>query len=514
MAWRPEPLLADMLTPHEVRPGAAPLDRWDALLALLASLAVLPLFVVRYPPSHDFPQQLAILKLLTLYPDHGLDGVLERDLGRTQYCLFYALAWLLSRWLGELWALKLVVAAIGVALPFSVWSLARALGAERRLALAAVPLALSSPLQFGLYGFCAGVALSLFGVTAALRLAEAPSPGAWLRCALLFVLLTFTHPVPFGLSFAAAAYLLASRDPRRLALGASALLPGLATFGVWLTRAAAAQRADGLLGLAPRGLWRMVRQLPAWLYCVQEGPWDELLFGLWLGALVWIARAPRAPLASGIARRARLACLIAALVAWAGYWLLPSKMGWVYPGGQRFALLGATFGLVLLTSAPAARVRRAGPALAALSLLIAASTGFTYRRAAEEGGDIDAAIAAIPPHRRVASLIFEQDSRFVREHPFRHYGALYQAQRGGLVSRTLLATPTSPFTFKRGQRPKAPDSSRTAAEIDPSRDLSEFEFVLVKDGPGVIASRPAQFQELYRGGPYRVYRNLSFAIRR
>ncbi|HKO89803.1 MAG TPA: hypothetical protein VJU61_01550 [Polyangiaceae bacterium] len=154
----------------EADADATALDRWDALLAALALLAVLPLFIVRYPPSHDFPQQLAILKLLTLYPGHGLDSIFERDLARTQYALFYALAWLLARLLGELWALKLLVAAIGLALPFAIWSLARALDAERRLALAALPLALNALLQFGLYGFCAGVTLGLFGVTAALRL--------------------------------------------------------------------------------------------------------------------------------------------------------------------------------------------------------------------------------------------------------------------------------------------------------------------------------------------------------
>src|SRR5262249_35009074 len=138
--------------------------------------------------------------------------------------------------------------------------------------------------------------------------------------------------------------------------------------------------SDGMLAWGPRGAWRMLRQLPAWLFCVQEGPWDELLFGVWLAVVVWIARTPRASPTSPATQRARTACTAAALLAWAGYWLLPSKLGWVYPGGERFALLGATFALPLLGSAPAARVRRAIPVLVALALLIATSTAIAYRR--------------------------------------------------------------------------------------------------------------------------------------
>ena len=328
------------------------------------------------------------------------------------------------------------------------------------------------------------------------------------------MLLTWTHAVPFALCFAAAAYVLASRDPRRLAQRASALIPGLITFALWLAQSAAAQSSEGMLTWAPRGAWKVLRKLPAWLFCVEEGPWDELLFGLWLAALIWLGGERGASLASEARVRARRACLGVSVAAWAGYCLLPSKLGWVYPVGERFALLGATFGLALLTTVPAARIQRAGPALAALGLLITASTGLAYWRVAAEQGDVDAAIAIIPPDRRVASLIFEQDSRFVSGHPFRHFGALVQAQRGGLVSRTLVGTPTSPFVFKRGQRPRAPDWSRRAEEIDPSQDLSEFEFVLVQGGPGVIATRPAEFQELYQGDRFRVYRNLAFAASR
>jgi hypothetical protein len=126
----------------------------------------------------------------------------------------------------------------------------------------------------------------------------------------------------------------------------------------------------------------------------------------------------------------------------------------------------------------------------------------------EEVGELDAALSVIPPGESVAGLIFDRGSRYVKFSPFLQYAALYQAQKGGVVMFTFADFPQSPFRFKESSRPPRvpPRWEWMPQRVDPARDLTWYDYVLVRGGPGRIARESAHWAQVFAGPQWRVYR--------
>ncbi|MBZ0118863.1 MAG: hypothetical protein K8H88_17830, partial [Sandaracinaceae bacterium] len=191
------------------------------------------------------------------------------------------------------------------------------------------------------------------------------------------------------------------------------------------------------------------------------------------------------------------------------YFVTPAGYDWIWPINARFALMALVF---LVPALPRARGLWGAIVLASVVTLSVASTSEVTRAfvafETDEVGELDGMIAQMPKGARVAGLIFDRGSRHVKYSPFIHSVAWAQAENGGAVMFTFADFPQSPFTFREDRRPPRvpPRWEWMPQAVDPARDLAWFDYVLVRGGPGRIASQP-QFSLVASSGPWRVYRH-------
>ncbi len=515
MALPSTPLWIRQTLPRQLHALATKPALWLGLFAVLSLTALVPLFIVKRPPSHDLAQHLAAVHMLRVYPEQGLGAEIELQLGQTQYIGFYALALLLSYPFGVLLGTKLLIAAVALAVPWGVWVLLKALEREPRHAFFALPLTLSAPLLFGLYNYMAGIALMLFAFAAAVRLSEAYSHRRFVALTLVLSLMVLTHFVPVVFALLGCVLLLWESNYRKALRNLLSLAPLLLLNVIWMLTAKAAGPATELPNIAAaRPLAKVLGELPAWLTCVLTNQVDDWLWLAWLTLaltqLVLAVRVSPWPHERKNLLAQRLAWL--APLAWLCYFLLPHKHQWVYPVAPRFAVLAALLSVLLLPRISQLKTSVISLVLACVVLLQTASLGTAFRAVQKEEGDIEQAIAIIPEGRRVSALIFSQSSKHVTLQTFRHYSSLYQAKKGGVVSRSFVGLPTSPFSYKHGL-PTQPVWSVKSNAIDPAQDLPSFEYVLVRGGPGKIAS-DRRFSALYKGKKWQVYRRTDISSRR
>lgn len=256
-------------------------------------------------------------------------------------------------------------------------------------------------------------------------------------------------------------------------------------------------------------------QLPGWLTDVFRGPLDNRLliaFGACLVLAILLGR-PRTPtergLASGLPKLLWRIGLLAPIAALA-YFVAPVSYDWIWPINARFPLLALLLFIPWLR--PPRRwaetlLRSAVVVVAMLSFQQASRAALDFE--AEEVGELDAAIEAIPKGSRVAGLIFVSGSRHVNFSPFLHSVAYVQAERGGAVMFTFADFPQSPIRFREENRPPRvpPRWEWMPARVDPARDLDWYEYVLTRGGPGRIEGMPNRWEPIFVHDPWRVYRS-------
>lgn len=511
--------------------------KWEygsrALFLVVVTAATLPMWWVPYPPMQDMPQHLAAVRVLHSLDDpaYGMAQYFALHLGTTQYLAYYLLCHWLS-FLTDITTANLILVTLTlVGIPYGARSLLKALGGEPLLALLLVPLTYNAHLILGFLNFLAAVPLLLFGLAMAVRQRARPTR---LRGGLLSVTLLlcfYMHVVPCAL-LGVGVGLLALRRPWRASfVGLSPLLP-LGVAGItWLVRSPAGKATTQAAGLGSGGgsaatfrpLDRALSELPMWLTDVRAG--DEDLFQLkclvgliavaWVVGIVFPRRGPLETDArrrsGGRSRAGTLLCLRLAalpLLCLLGYVYLPSGYQWIWPIAERFALLALVLAVPLL---PALRTWLCAPVVACavlLSVLHIEQTAQAFVAFDAEVGQFDAALNAIPKGKRVAGLIFDRGSRHIRFAPFLHYVAHYQAQKGGAVMFTFADFPQSPFSFHPGNRPPRvqPRWEWTPGRVRPRRELSYYDYVLVRGGPGRVGGRNSGFVQVFQSRHWRVFK--------
>jgi hypothetical protein len=491
------------------------------------ALTVWPLCSTRYLPIEDLPQHLAAIRVLHSYHDARFDFAryFELDLFGTQYLAYYlladGLAYLVDLELGN----RLIVVACAMATPYALRYLLRALDRPEWLALFALPLTYNAHLILGFINFLLAIPLALFGLGLAVRQYSAPKVARGVGLALVALLAFFSHVVPFAL-FALGCLLVAlDRQPRRVLLRLLPLVPaGLASL-LWLWRSPAGRATltaavGGEAGPQPQyqPAAFALRDMPNWLTDTFHGAeagsllrGTALVFALTLliglGWACW--RRPREP-AAGAPDRARPAralvwrLLPLAPLALLLYFVTPSAYAWIWPIAQRFPLLAVLFAIPVLPAPPRAAAVLLAGALLALSfaeqrLVTRAFAAFDQ----QEVGDFDAALAAIPPRKRVMGLIFARGSAQVKFSPFIHFVAYYQARKGGAVMFTFADFPQSPFRFRESDRPpRVPPRWEWLPQLVRPTDLAWYEYVLVRAGPSPCAH---ECKLVYRGQRWSVW---------
>jgi hypothetical protein len=325
-------------------------------------------------------------------------------------------------------------------------------------------------------------------------LARAPSVRRGVLLAAVSVFCFYCHVVPFAF-LALGCLLLALGPVREMALRLAPLVPAGLCGLLWVARSPAGRAtltAAGGGGQGPEPQYQAAiiawRDLPNWLTDTLYGPdgVERLRYLAWLFALALVLG-----LGHAIASRLRetpsrqfLRLLPLAPLALAGYFVLPTGYDWIWPIAQRFPLLALLFLVPVLPRPPRLALPLLASALLALTYVedVRFATAFAAFDA-EEVGELDRALAAIPPGKRVMGLIFDRGSRYVKFSPFIHAVAYYQARRGGAVMFTFADFPHSPFRFREADRPpRVRPRWEWLPQLVRSADLAWYEYLLVRSG--------------------------------
>jgi len=488
--------------------GARRID--DVLaLAALGACAVLCL-AFRYLPMVDLPQHYAMVSILVHHADPAwgfarryTTDFLDRPYA-TVYWMGAALAHLMP--LGA--AMRIVVAVCTVAPLAGAHALLVATRRSRAWLLPAVPFAFGSLWHWGFLNFLLGTGMFLAGLALVVVAVERPGRRTPAALGVLGVVLLFTHfhGLAMLLMFAPVfAWAWARRD-ERLAPYVRALGPlvpaGVAAAAfVLLTWA----HAQGRWARMNPGLVERVQRFPEFLAAGSPDPWP----GTWVIAFVAVAAAG-VTLGGAWPRptRALAALAIAFAAQVAMYFVLPLNTNTATYVSARHALLVVLLALPLLPVVDGLRghaVRALGAAIAVGALAVTARQLACFDH---EARDFDGVLAAMLPDRRVAPLVFERSSACThpRTFPYLHFGAYYQAAKGGELSRSFAVVWNVPIRYRADYHRYA---IREEVEWQPwlfsPQDARHFDYVLVR-GPRTL---PAQLglREVAASGAWTLFEN-------
>jgi hypothetical protein len=268
--------------------------------------------------------------------------------------------------------------------------------------------------------------------------------------------------------------------------------------------------ADGGAHILPqyRPLAAALQEIPAWLIDTIQGPRDEqvlvatLLLWLVLFAVGYQHGKKSAP---------HIAVALLAPLCFVLFFVLPTGYGWLWVIAQRFLILGVYL-LVVMIPSGSLRIDKAAAVLAiALTTMQTVNLTHAYKAFQDEVGDFAGALRAIPKGQRVAGLMFDKTSQYVQLFPFIHFVGYYQVERGGVVMYSFVATDQSPVDFRpEDEPPPVVNGFEWMPEkVDPARDLSWYDYVLVRGGPGLIGTQSDAFQLIYGDPRWRVFKRLS-----
>lgn len=480
-------------------------------IAALVGCAALCL-AFRYLPMVDVPQHYAMVSIMLHHGDPAW-GFAQRYtfdfFGRpyaTVYWLGAALGAVIP--LGE--AMRIVIAACTVAPLAGAQFLLAATRRSRVWLLPAIPFAFGSLWHWGFLNFLLGTGLFLGGLALVVRVAEKPSLRRSVALGALALILLFTH-------FHGLAMLLVSSPVVVWAYaGERGRAPWVRAIGPLVPAAMAAAAFVGLTWAQAEGRWD--RMNPGVAERVQRFV-EFLAWGLpddaakiALGALVLLVAVAIA-LGGTWPQPKRVAVALGALLAaqLVMYFALPLNTNTATYVSARHALLVVLLALPLLPAVsgralPVLRV--AGAIAAAFGLVVAGKQLACFDR---EARDFDGVLSAMAPAKRVATLAFARASACCgeRSFPYLHFGAYYQAARGGELSRSFAVVWNVPIRY-RADYARYP--YREELEWQPGRfspeDARHFDYVLVRGG---TVTPPPQLglREVTRSGAWALYESTT-----
>jgi hypothetical protein len=484
-------------------------SRADDLMAG-AALALCAAFCLtfRYLPMVDLPQHHAMVSIL-LHHDDPAWGFAQRytfDFFGRPYATVYWLGAALGLVMPLRAAMHIVVAACTVAPLAGAHVFLVALRRPRVWLLPAVPFAFGSLWHWGFLNFLLGTGIFLAGLAVVVRVARKPSRAASVGLGAMALLLLFTHfhGLVMLLVFAPLlAWAHAARGDRAAYVRSLAPLAPAAVAAAVFVLVTWSQAEGQWVRLDP-GTVERVRRFAEFLSWGLPGtlPWLEIAaFGILASAgLALGGEMPRSRLlvALGLALGAQVAM----------YLLLPLNTNTATYVSARHALLVVIFVLPLLPSLRGRgllAVRLGGSIVAAAGLVMTGEHLACFDR---EASDFDGVISTMQPARRLAPLIFARGSACcdTRSFPYLHFGAYYQAAKGGDLSRSFAVVWNVPIRYRTDY---ARYPYREELEWQPGRfsaeDARHFDYVLMRGG-GPPPPRLG-LREIARSGMWSVFEN-------
>jgi hypothetical protein len=445
------------------------------LYVLLALFASMPAWIVRFPPLQDLPFHTSTLRIIHDFhtPEFGFDRELELALDRTPYVFYYILGSALAHVMGVANANITLIVAYLAGTPLALRALLRALGKDERLSILIIPLLVNEMFMMGLLPFMFGIPVMFLALALTVRYFERLTGNAEARrtalrdgllLSALCLVLFFSHVFPFGLFALGFVILFPWLHPR---LWIRAGLPALPTMGAlawWLGTTESGKIALGAANAdaseRPVPLDQAMADMHLWLNDAFKDTTDELWFLVWCAVAVLALGLSQGDAQHGDRERPRPLArrfVLLPLACFLLYFVTPQSRGPVWLFSQRFPIL------MLMTAIPILRFPRGWRGGLVLVAALGVAIGSTLNVCAhfraferDEVGDIDEALAAIPPNRRVASLIFDKESKIVRWAPFLHFGAYYQFRKGGIVQFSYAGYAHWPYTYKPDHFPPQP----------------------------------------------------------
>ena len=489
------------------------LRTWGFLVVALFVTA--PAWIVKHPPLQDVPFHLATLRLLhdSSNPDYGFAEVYRTNWLGTQYLLYYGIGHLLSFVVGVFRAnIVLMSFYLGGTL-LAVRALLRTLGKDERIALFAIPLLVNTMFRIGLLPFVFGFPFLLWGLATAIRYFEEPTLRRGLALGVLSVAIFYSHIIVFGAFGLALALLFPWTKPGFAGFGwlrfGAPVVPSLGLVGWWMRSSEGGKVAS--LGLkmlfTPKPLSQSMPDIPHAMVDLFFDESDEIYLVL-LGAIVLVALGMSSGDKEKISSAMRRFWIVP--LAFFGLYFLTGDdhpVYWLF--SMRFPILGALTTLAVLRFPKG--LRGAFVTVCALGIgmgSIVNTCRHFIRFELEEVGDIDGALAAIGPKKKVAGLIFDKGSQQIPLAPFLHFVSYYQLEYGGVVQFSYVGFPHWPVHYLPEKHPPNSNPLRLRWEWTPEQvTLDElypyYDAVLVR-GSGF---RPPQgtFHTAWHRGPWTVW---------
>jgi hypothetical protein len=471
--------------------------------ALLAVLAVLPLWVGDYMPMVDLPQHAAQLSIGLHWddPEYGYPRFFRAN-WLTNQLFAYSLTRLFMSVLPLVTALECVLSVAVVAVPLSVLALLKRVDGDRWWSLCTFPVAYSFCFYWGFLNFIVAIPLGLTLIGLALGYVTAPTRRRALALAAFAHFLFFAHVLVLAYSGLISAALVLARAPGRRAklqgcFALASILPAVALW--WLVIQGVAPSTTGTPVFGYWG-WHRVAEL----FSYQVGIEEHDPRGAVVGGLLMVL-----PFALGARPSRQLWRWIPFALTVLAFAIVPLsaiEVDLIYGRFAAFMLPTLLLALEprrreteeprsprLLSSAVWGR-GLAGAVVAAQLLSVA----FTFRAFDAEARPLDAMLAAAEPHKRVLYLPTAPASAVSFSWPYSHFGQWYQVRRGGLVDFSFAEFFPMWYRYREELLPGLPD------EFDWRPNTfrwglhhgERFDYLLVR-GP-VLA-------EWFEGSPERVY---------
>jgi hypothetical protein len=461
IAASPPPLLERLFGSGDGTSGGA--LRWPRvrpstwLYLLVAFAATAPAWIVKHPPLQDLPFHLATIRLVHDYanPHYGFARAFEVDLIHTQYVLYYVVGSMLAYLVGVFQANVALMCAYLGGTVLALRELCLALKKDERLCLFVVPLLVNPMFMMGLLPFIVGIPLMFWALALSVRYFEEPTRNRGIVLGGVAVALFYLHILPFalfGLGFAA---MFPWDRPREWIRAGAPVVPGLLVAIWWIFGSASGGEALNAVG-SKQGATPFTNpqaSFTQWSIDVFNDASDEqIFFGLVLLAILC------AGLAQGERDRTRKIArgyVVVPIACFVLYLTMGDNLGSVWLFSQRFPILALMTAIPLLRLPTGMRGVFAATALAALgSASIANTCQHFIQFEKQEVGNIDDAVRAMEPAKRVAGLIYDRGSSIVHYAPFLHFVSYYQLEKGGVVEFSYASWgPHWPIRFKPGQFP-------------------------------------------------------------
>jgi hypothetical protein len=485
---------------------------------------VLPLFAARHLPFTDLPEHVAVVSSLFHRSDPAFHVREHYALAfpQSQYLLFHLVAAAVAMVVRdpEL-ATRLVLAAVGLAYPFSLRALLRALRADERLAIFGALVFWNRALAIGFLPFAASVPVLVFALALVVRHAESPETRRRLALVASSVALFYLHVSSFIVLVVTAVVLTASLLAERSGLRAAVrgllpsllwLVPSLVCAGTWLafgrlsTGHDALPRSDEISYMSAR---ESLVVFPLWIHDGWRSHVDEVCaLAWWTCLLAMVVSSLRGPLESLRSLGLRLVPLACALAVYFG---TPFQAGVGVMLNVRLAPLLALFAVIPLRPTPGRWTTVPLAIVAAATVAMSASSFVEIRRADEEEmGDVDTLLDRMNVGSTVMGITFDNSSRHAQFAPWAYTASYHRIRKGGVSAFSFTGLGHWPMRYvDSGAPPPKPDPFWG---LDPcvfrnADDGPFYDYVLVRGSVLPFRDEPPgpQFRFVASTGAYSLY---------